>query len=386
MLIIRQGIRNKITVIIMLKRFAVENYRGFKDRVELDLSKVGKYKFHTQYIEDDLVGKCLIFGRNGCGKTNFGLALFDIVSVLTDYQIEGKQKDPFGFLNGDSDLQFTTFTYVFDGESGEIEYEYRKTAPDAIVYERLDSGGKTIFLRDRDKTDYSGLSAIGSADFHIDIGDGALSVLRFIANSTNQPDGSPISTVMDFVKGMLYVRSVQDGNTYIGLTRGSEPLQDYIVRNGLANEFGDVLREMAGLNVELGVLRAEGAQERLVFKTEHKLLDFNGYASSGSRLLMLHYYWIKHLDKVTFLYLDEFDAYYHYELAEKVLLRLSSVQGIQCVFTSHNTSLVSNRILRPDCYMLLDSRGITPLPELTDREIREGHNLEKLLRGGEFDE
>ena len=129
----------------MLKRFAVENYRGFKDRVELDLSKVGKYKFHTQYIEDDLVGKCLIFGRNGCGKTNFGLALFDIVSVLTDYQIEGKQKDPFGFLNGDSDLQFTTFTYVFDGESGEIEYEYRKTAPDAIVYERLDSGGKTIF-------------------------------------------------------------------------------------------------------------------------------------------------------------------------------------------------------------------------------------------------
>ena len=101
---------------------------------------------------------------------------------------------------------------------------------------------------------------------------------------------------------------------------------------------------------------------------------------------MLHYYWFKHLDKVTFLYLDEFDAYYHYELAEKVLLHLSSEQGFQCVFTSHNTSLVSNRILRPDCYMLLDLRGITPLPELTDREIREGHNLEKLLRGGEFDE
>ena len=33
-------IRNKITEIIMLKRFAVENYRGFRDRVEMDLSKV----------------------------------------------------------------------------------------------------------------------------------------------------------------------------------------------------------------------------------------------------------------------------------------------------------------------------------------------------------
>jgi len=370
----------------MLKRFAVENYRGFKDRVELDLSKVGKYKFHSQYVLDGLVGKCLIFGRNGCGKTNFGLALFDIVSVLTDYQIEGKQKDPFGFLNGDSDLPYATFTYVFSGESGDIVYEYRKATPDNIVYERLEEGGRTIFVRDGDKADYTGLSAIGSADSRIDIRDGALSVLRFIANSTDQQKGSPVSSVMDFVRGMLYVRSVQDGNTYIGLTRGSEPIQDYIVRNGFAGDFGDVLRDMAGLDVKLDVFRAEGAQERLVFRTEHKLLDFDRYASSGSRLLMLHYYWFKHLDKVTFLYLDEFDAYYHYELAEKVLLHLSSEQGFQCVFTSHNTSLVSNRILRPDCYMLLDSRGITPLPELTDREIREGHNLEKLLRGGEFDE
>lgn len=32
------------------------------------------------------------------------------------------------------------------------------------------------------------------------------------------------------------------------------------------------------------------------------------------------------------------------------------------------------------------TRGITSLPDLTDREIGEGHNLEKLLRGGEFDE
>ena len=370
----------------MLKRFAVENYREFRDRVEMDLSKVRNYTFHSEYVRDGLVNKCMMVGRNGCGKTNFGLALFDIVSVLTDFQTETKQKDAFGFLNGDSDIPYATFTYVFRHGSDDIGYEYRKTAPDVIVYERMTVNGAQVFVRDGPHADYSGLGEYRAGDLRVDIGDGALSVLRFVANSTSQPAGSPISAVMDFVKGMLYVRSTQEGNRYIGITRGSEALQDYIVGNGLTEDFRRTLREMADLDVDLGVTDAPGTPRRLVMRTRNKMLDFDGSASNGTRLLMLHYYWMRHLEDVTFLYLDEFDAYYHFELAENVMRRLSDDQGFQCVFTSHNTTLVSNRILRPDCYMVLDSRGITSLPDLTDREIREGHNLEKLLRGGEFDE
>ena len=369
----------------MLKSFAVENYRGVKDRVEMDLSKVGKYRFHSEYIQDGLIGKCMIIGHNGCGKTNFGLALFDIVSVLTDFQTDDRQKDSFGFLNGDSELLYATFTYVFADGDGDIVYEYRKSSPDIIIYERMEVGGRLIFERSGDEADYSGLAYANASDLRIDIRDGPLSVLRFIASNTDQPEGSPVSKVVDFVKGMLYVRSVQDGNTYIGLTRGSEPIQDYIVRNGYTEDFNNVLREMADLDVELAVLKAEGAPERLVIRTWHKLLSFDRSASSGTKLLMLHYYWIKHLGDVTFLYMDEFDAYYHFELAEKVMRRLLREKGLQCIFTSQNTLLVSNGILRPDCYLYLDSRGMSSLAELTDGEIREGHNLGKLLRGGEFD-
>lgn len=370
----------------MLKKFAVENYRGFRNRVEMDLSKVGKYRFHPECIHNDLIGKCMIIGHNGCGKTDFGLALFDIVSVLTDLQTDDRQKDAFGFLNGDSDLPYAAFTYTFDNGNDDIVYEYRKSTPDTITYEKLEVGGNLIFMRFGDDSDYSGLPRVNAGDLRIDVRDGPLSVLGFIANNTDQPPGSAVSGIMDFVKGMLYVRSVRDGNAYIGLTRGSESPSDYIVRNGCVEDFNDVVRNMAGLDIELDVVKAEGAPERLVIKTEHKRLDFERSASSGTKLLMLHYYWFRHLGNVTFLYLDEFDAYYHFELAERILRRLSEEAEIQCVFTSHNTSLVSNRILRPDCYLYLDSRGMTPLPELTDREIREGHNLEKLLRGGEFDE
>ena len=152
------------------------------------------------------------------------------------------------------------------------------------------------------------------------------------------------------------------------------------------NDFRNTLEEMAELNLDLGVVGGNGVPDRLVIKTRNKLLDFDHSASSGTRMLMLHYYWMKHIQDVTFMYLDEFDAYYHHELAEKILLGISGNKNLQCIFTSHNTSLVSNRILRPDCYVFMDSRGVTSIPDLTNREIREGHNLEKLLRGGEFDE
>ena len=370
----------------MLKKFAVENYRGFKDRVEMDLSKIRNYEFHTDLIQNGLVSKCMVVGRNGCGKTNFGLALFDIVGVLTDFQLEIKQKYPFGYLNGDSDLDQATFAYEFQFGSRCVEYEYRKTTPDSIVYESLKVDGIAAFVRDGGDADYSGLGSYGAGQLRIDIQDGPLSVLRFIANNTNQPEDSAIAQVMNFVRGMLYVRAVQGGNVYVGFTKGREILTDYIIRNGYVDEFKKVLEDMADLKVDLDVVRGEGIPSTLAIKTKRKLLNFDLVASSGTSVLMLHYYWMKHLGDVTLLYLDEFDAYYHFELAEKVLRYFVGKTDIQCIFTSHNTSLVSNRILRPDCYMCLDSRGITALPDLTNREIREGHSLEKLLRGGEFDE
>ena len=51
--------------------------------------------------------------------------------------------------------------------------------------------------------------------------------------------------------------------------------------------------------------------------------------------------------------------------------------------TSHNTNLMD---MRPDCLFILSRRGrLTALCDATERELREGHNLEKMYIGGEFD-
>ena len=83
--------------------------------------------------------------------------------------------------------------------------------------------------------------------------------------------------------------------------------------------------------------------------------------------------------------MDEFDAFYNYELAENVVKILKAkYPECQIVLTSHNTNLMTNRILRPDCLLILSRYGLTPLSRATERELREGQNLEKMYIGGEF--
>ena len=41
--------------------------------------------------------------------------------------------------------------------------------------------------------------------------------------------------------------------------------------------------------------------------------------------------------------------------------------------------------MRPDCYFILSDNKLTSFADATNRELREGHNLEKLYMSGEFD-
>lgn len=81
--------------------------------------------------------------------------------------------------------------------------------------------------------------------------------------------------------------------------------------------------------------------------------------------------------------IDEFDAFYHFDLSYKVCEKLFSMQN-QIFVTSHNTFLMTNDLLRPDCYFIINGNQIKPLNQCTDKEIREGNNIEKMYRGNAF--
>lgn len=370
----------------MLRKFAVTDYRGFKDRLELDLTAVRSYAYSQDCIKEGLIKTALVVGKNASGKTNLGIALFDIVRVLTDKGVAMESVDPESFLNGSSDLGYATFEYEFQFGDSVIRYEYRKTSPDTIVYERFEYDGSILFVRDGNgPSDYSGMNEWDAGNLRMNMGDGSLSVLRYIVNNTVQREGSPLSFVVSFAHRMLYFRSLQE-NAYIGVGKGTEKLDQFLIRNGLVDDFQRFLREMADIDMDLGVVHTDGMPDRLVQRTDNKNLELQKVCSSGTEALMLFYHWRCHLNDVGFVYIDDFDAFYHYEPAEKILRMMVSAGNIQSILTSHNTSLVRNRIMRPDCCLNISNGKLRSFSDLTDRELRQGHNMEKMYRGGEFDE
>ena len=130
---------------IMLIKFAVKNFRGFTERIEWDLSHPSNYSFNTNAIKDGAVKNGIIYGPNGSGKTNFSVALFDIVNHLTQ-----KFKKPEYYQNfvygGDTSLN-VDFEYTFKFKNQEVEYQYSKNVFGVLVKEALVVDGVVVFKR-----------------------------------------------------------------------------------------------------------------------------------------------------------------------------------------------------------------------------------------------
>lgn len=72
----------------MVKKIEIENFRGYKNTFIFDLSETKQYGFNKKLVKNGIVKNALIFGKNGCGKSNLLLAFMELSNVLTDYNRE----------------------------------------------------------------------------------------------------------------------------------------------------------------------------------------------------------------------------------------------------------------------------------------------------------
>lgn len=375
----------------MLVKFAVSNYKNFAKEITMDFSATRDYKFNEACIKNGILNKVIIYGPNSSGKTNLGFALFDIVGLLTDKNIRPEMKLASTYLNADSVKKEAVFKYDFQFGEDQVHLEYGKSSPNEETFETFVLNGVEIYyyVYNNDFSngfDTEKMALIGADSLNFSYFEKNFSVLRYIANNTPQSKDSIVTKVMDFVSGMLWFRSLQD-NSYIGLTSGRESLEDYLINNNLVGEFGKFLYDIAGIRAELEVAESAAFNDSkvIVEKHENGSLPFQFVASSGTKALELFYYWSKRFDQVTFLFMDEFDAFYHYDLSRRIIRYLIDLKQFQTVFTTHNSYLASNEVVRPDCCFTLNVGTLKSFADSTPRELREGHNLEKLLRNGEFD-
>ncbi len=367
----------------MLKRFSVSNYRGFKDKLIFDFSDVKRYTFNEYSIKNNLVNTGVIYGKNGTGKSNLGLAIFDLIVHLTDNRRGSIQS--FSYLNGDSDEDAAHFVYHFVFNNIELKYEYKKEAVDKLVYEAFYIGEDKVFSYNfvSKLGDFSGLHLIGVESLKTDTVMN-ISVLRYITHNTNITKDNPVALVSDYVKRMLWIRSATDGNMFLGFKNNTDLLISTLIEEGGVQNFEKFLNRR-GIKFKLAIEQDPAGVDSLIVLYRHKKYLFENIASHGTKVLFLYYVWMLKFKEASFVFIDEFDAFFHTELGAEMIVDLAKSQATQLIITTHNTNLMSNNILRPDCYFIMMKNKIKSLPNATERELREGHNLEKLYLAGAFD-
>lgn len=363
----------------MLKLFEVSGFKNFKDTVRLDFSDVRDYKFNTHCVSDGLIGKAIIYGKNSIGKSNFGLALFDIVSHLPSKNVTPNLYDY--YLNVANLNDFAAFHYVFQFGDNILDYCYHKDENQTLIYEKLILNDKLLYEYNYQKGrgTTSGIKELApTLNWAFQDTD---CILKYVVNNTVLDNQHPLRCMMRFVNNMLWFRSL-DENRYIGFKSKSNDYYDFMFEEATLREFETFLHA-SGIEDGLTVRMNADGKKVLYFDTETPLPFFR-VASSGTRALYTFFYWYKTAKDVSLMFIDEFDAFYHFELAESIVSILEKMPNTQVILTSHNTNLLSNKIMRPDCYFILTKDKLTALVHATTRELREGHNLEKLYMSGEF--
>ena len=366
---------------VMLIKFAVKNFRGFAERIEWDLSQPNNYSFNTYAIKDGVIKNGIIYGPNGSGKTNFSIALFDIVNHLTQ-----KSKKPDYYQNfvygGDANL-IVDFEYTFKFDNQVVVYQYSKNVFAALVKEALIVDGATIFKRgigtlDLDENQFP---INKDAKRNLQMNANSISIVNYLLTSYPLAKDHYLIRMRNFVDSMLWFRCLKV-NEYMGFDNVATILDEYIIQNNLVKDFSGFLKNVSGQDFEF--VQSKTTDKVLFCKLGNGVVAFDLIASTGTQSLKLLYFWLKKMGEAKFVFIDEFDAFYHFKLAFEVSKQLFNL-NCQVFTSSHNTYLMTNDLLRPDCNFILQNNKIKPLQACTEKELRFGHNIEKLFRGGAFE-
>lgn len=363
----------------MLIKFKVNRFRGFAEELCWDLSSPSNYEYNTFAIKNGVIKNGIVFGPNGSGKSNLSKSVFDIIYHLS-------QKERFAdfyqsYIYAGSPNGFVDFEYTFKFGTSIIVYAYSKNAVGVLMAESLNVDGRQIFSRSQDELQYFDTQEFPlNQDTLNTLANNAnnISIVNFLLLSYPLNVNHYLIKLRDFVNGMLWFVNL-DMRGYMGLEMGSTNLQEYIIRNGLLDRFQTFLKDISGQVYRF--VKPKKDDTTLFCSFGDAKAPFLSIASTGTRALMLIFFWLQKLNNATFVFVDEFDAFYHFDLSKKVCQALFSL-GCQVFTTSHNTSLMSNDLLRPDCYFILNNNKIKPFYQCTDKELRFAHNLEKMYRGG----
>ena len=371
----------------MLKEFSVKNFKNFEGRATLELDHPANYEFNKEVIKNNCITKAIIYGINGSGKSNLALAIFDIILHLTDKE---RALDKYQLYNNlRSGKEAVEFEYLFLFDGIEVRYLYSKKAPLSLLKEELFIDGIEVLKYDH--VLQKGFSKLkGTETLQINATSmpemQSLSRVKFVKSNAILEDDSinrAFISFTSFVDRMLMFYSLTE-NRYQGLIVGPESYTQGIINAGKIKDFESFLKTQ-GVYYDLVAIDVNGNSE-LFCRFSGGQVPFVSIASTGTRSLALFYYWYIKMNDASFVYIDEYDAFYHFELAQEIIRLVKKLSNTQIILSTHNTDLISNDLLRPDSYYLISNNTIRSFDKITNKELRRAHNIQKMYKAGAFNE
>ena len=283
----------------MLKKFSVEGFKNFEKRVTIDFSDVRDYRFNPECISGGLLNTAIIYGKNAVGKSNFGLALFDIVSHLTMNNVTPGLYDY--YLNANNKKGYAKFEYEFLFGEDKIVYGYSKSEKNDLLKEYLLLNGNKMFCHSGTMaTENSGLIELAPNLNWAHKNE--ISTLRYFLYNSSLDVNHPLSKMMDFVNNMLWFRSL-DENRFIGYKEMAHDYLTYLSENKEYMVKFNALLKRSGISETVVAKKDTDGETRLYFDTKTPMPFFK-VASSGTKALYTFYYWYKTAPKVSFMFIS----------------------------------------------------------------------------------
>lgn len=370
----------------MLAEFKVRNYKNFQDELQFSLESGKNYEFNQKAIQNGIIKDSVIIGYNASGKTNLGLAIMDIIIHLTDKNTKEKRELPSTFysnLYNQNDI--VSFAYKFKFDTSILEYTYEKKDSKHVIRECIKINGKKVIVND-EKACFVCLK--GSETLNLNNWNKSISLVKYVYANTvldgTDKNCQVFLRFMQFINQMLWFSSTEKLRALGVNSSGGNILEDIC---NLENGVESLEKLLYEANLPFKLLAKDTGDGKTIYcQIGNREVAFSPLMSSGTRALVFLYLWYMQREALSFIFIDEFDAFYHTDLSIAVIRRLMMEENIQVVFTSHNTDIISNELLRPDCYFILEDNVIQPLCNLTDKSLREAHNLQKMYKAGAFHE
>lgn len=410
----------------MLIEFSIENYRSIKEKVTLSLVSTSDKSLDNNLIRntvlknENLLRSAAISGPNASGKTNVLLAI-NFLNTLVVMSHKNQKGDkikvsPF-MLDENCVSKPSRFEVIFIKDDVKYIYGVAVTT-EKVVEEYLyyyPKGRKAIiFTRDINRdpiyifnTDHTKQKFISSK---------ILDNVLYLSGAT-QLNYDKTSVAFDWFKYVLQVIGPTDDprlqDFTVEMLNKDESIKALIMKGLSEADLGidDISAQIKDVSIddlpsefpdELKKLAVNGTFQTVNIKSIHRGIDVNGNEQKVSfefedesegtrRMFSLIGPWIEALINGHVLIIDELETKLHHKLSVFLINLFNNPtqnkNNAQLVFTTHNTNLLDQDLLRRDQIWLTEKNqkfGSTDLYSIVEFSPRNDKNIQRGYLAGRY--